>query len=209
MTQIDSSKLVAYLDRELDGAEAQDVERAVAANPGLEARLRSLQGVDLALKAAFDPVMAAPLPPLAMPPQVLHGAGPRRAGMPGRAASRTARWLALAAGFAGLFVGFAAGQVSPVLLPADEPTAVAAIEAELPEVLETEVSGTTVAFNDPIQGVSGTVKPVGTFKNADGSFCRAYEARASEDEGATVTSRGIACRDRDGRWLTRVQVNAV
>ena len=84
----------------------------------------------------------------------------------------------------------------------------AAIEAELPEVLETEVSGTTVAFNDPIQGVSGTVKPVGTFKNADGSFCRAYEARAS-DEDATVTSRGIACRDQDGRWLTRVQVNAV
>jgi anti-sigma factor RsiW len=207
MTQIDPSKLVAYLDRELDGAEARSVERAVAADPALEARLRSLQDVDLALRAAYDPVMTAPLPPLVIQPQLLQGAGSGRAGMP-RATGRATPWLALAAGFAGLVVGFATGQMSPVLLPADEPAVVAAIEAELPEVLETEVSGTTVAFNDPIQGVSGTVKPVGTFKNADGSFCRAYEARAS-GEDATVTSRGIACRDQDGRWLTRVQVNAV
>jgi surface antigen len=207
MTQIDPSKLVAYLDRELDGAEARSVERTVAADPGLEARLQSLQDVDLALRAAFDPVMTAPLPPLVMQPQLLQGAGSGRAGMP-RAAGRAAPWLALAAGFAGLVVGFAAGQIGPDLVPTDEPAVVAAIEAELPDVLETEVSGTTVAFNDPIQGVSGTVKPVGTFKNADGSFCRAYEARAS-DEDATVTSRGIACRDRDGRWLKRVQVNAV
>jgi anti-sigma factor RsiW len=207
MTRINPSKLVAYLDRELDGAEARSVERAVAADPALAARLRSLQGVDPTLKAAFDPVMTAPLPPLVMPPQLLQGEGSGRAGMP-RAAGRAASWLALAAGVAGLVVGFAAGQMGPVLVPTDEPAVVAAITAELPEVLETEVSGTTVAFNDPIQGVSGTVKPVGTFKNADGSFCRAYEARASDDD-ATVTSRGIACRDQDGRWLTRVQVNAV
>jgi surface antigen len=143
-----------------------------------------------------------------IPPQLLQGAGSGHAGRPRAAAGRAAPWLALAAGFAGLVVGFAAGQMGPVLVPTDEPAVVAAIEAELPEVLETEVSGTTVAFNDPIQGVSGTVKPVGTFKNADGSFCRAYEARASDEDG-TVTSRGIACRDRDGHCLTRVQVNAV
>ena len=207
MTQIDPGKLAAYLDRELDGAEARSVERAVAADPALEARLRSLQEVDLALRAAYDPVMTAPLPPLVMQPQLLQGAGRGRAGLR-RATGPATRWLALAAGFAGLVVGFAAGQMSPDLAPTDEPAVVAAIKAELPDVLETEVSGTTVAFNDPIQGVSGTVKPVGTFKNADGSFCRAFEARAS-DEDATVTSRGIACRDRDGRWLTRVQVNAV
>jgi anti-sigma factor RsiW len=63
MTQIDPGKLAAYLDRELDGAEARSVERAVAADPALEARLRSLQEVDLALRAAYDPVMTAPLRP--------------------------------------------------------------------------------------------------------------------------------------------------
>ena len=55
--------------------------------------------------------------------------------------------------------------------------AVAAIQAQLPEVLESEVSGTTVAFNDPVQGISGTVKPISTFVNADGRYCRAYEAQ--------------------------------
>ena len=84
--------------------------------------------------------------------------------------------------------------------------AAAAIQAELPDVLESEVSGTTVAFNDPVQGVSGTVKPLSTFLNADGSYCRAYEASASHEDG-TLTSRGVACRDEAGHWLTRVQVN--
>ena len=85
--------------------------------------------------------------------------------------------------------------------------AAAAIQSQLPEVLESEVSGTTVAFNDPVQGVTGTVRPISTFINADGSYCRAFEARAADADG-TLTSRGIACRDSDGKWLTRVQVNA-
>ena len=116
--------------------------------------------------------------------------------------------LAWAAGIAGLIVGFAAGHWSPTGLPAQEPMAVAAIQAKLADVLETEVSGTTVAFADPLQGVTGTVKPVSTFLNADGRYCRAYEARASHADD-TLTSRGIACRDGSGHWLTRVQVNAV
>ena len=114
--------------------------------------------------------------------------------------------LAWAAGFGGLIVGFAAAELGPALSSADPPMAVAAIQAELPEVLESEVSGTTVAFNDPVQGISGTVKPLSTFLNADGSYCRAYEASASHEDG-TLTSRGVACRDEAGHWLTRVQVN--
>ena len=65
-----------------------------------------------------------------------------------------------------------------------------------------------MAFNDPLQGVSGTVRPISTFVNADGRYCRAYEAQAKNEEGR-LTSRGVACRDNEGKWLTRVQVNAV
>jgi len=36
-----------------------------------------------------------------------------------------------------------------------------------------EVSGTTVPFGDPVQGLSGSVTSVRTFRNTDGSFCRA------------------------------------
>ena len=96
--------------------------------------------------------------------------------------------LAWAAGFGGLIVGFATAELGPALSSADPPMAAAAIQAELPDVLESEVSGTTVAFNDPVQGISGTVKPLSTFLNADGSYCRAYEASASHEDG-TLTSR--------------------
>ena len=87
-------------------------------------------------------------------------------------------------------------------------TGTPAIQAQLPDVLESEVSGTVVAFNDPIQGVAGTVKPINTFLNADGRYCRTFEAHASNEDGS-LTSRGVACRDDEGKWLTRVQVNAV
>ena len=200
--RVDRATLVAYLDDELTPAAARRVEAAVAADRELQAQLESLRRVDRALSAAFDPILDAPLPPLALTERRRGLAAPPPLG------SRLG-WLAVAAGLAGLIIGFAGGQLGPVLLrSAAEPVAVAAIQSELPEVLETQLSGTTVAFHDPAQGVSGTVRPLSTFVNGDGLYCRAYEAHASTGDGQ-LTSRGVACRDEEGRWLTRVQVNAV
>lgn len=202
MERIDSAMLVAFRDRELDAAKTARVERALAADPELRERLESLRRVDSLLDAAFDPVLDAPLPALHLTGRRLaEGGGPKLRHRP------VAR-LAWAAGIAGLVVGYAAGHWGPAGPSSPEPMAAAAIQAKLADVLETEVSGTTVAFADPAKGISGTVKPVSTFLNADGSYCRAYEARASHATD-TLTSRGIACRDGSGHWLTRVQVNAV
>jgi surface antigen len=202
MTTVDTATLVAYLDGEVDGGTAARVEAALATDPALAEQLASLRRADARLRAAFEPVLGAPLPPLALVP------APARIGPKAVApvARRRASRGAIAAGLAGLTVGFAAGQLGPTVLAPVEPGTVAAIEAELPEVLEHEVSGTTITFRDTLQGVSGSVTPVRTFKNADGRFCRAYEARVWDSE-ATVISRGIACRDEDGNWLTRLQVN--
>ena len=200
--RIEPATLVAYLDGELPPSRRAAVETALADDAGLRAQLDRLRRVDGALAAAFDPVLEAPLPALA-----LTGRPPARMPRRGFARHATAR-LAWAAGIGGLVVGFAAGQLGPSLVESEAPVAVAAIEAQLPEILETELSGTTVAFNDPIQGVEGTVRPISTFVNADGSYCRAYEARATDEQGS-LTSRGVACRDDTGHWITRVLVNAV
>lgn len=202
MDKVDPATLVAYGDGELDAVRTARVERALAGDPELRSRLQSLKRVDTLLGAAFDPVLEAPLP-------ALHLTGRRLpvGGAP-KLRHRPVAGLAWAAGIAGLIVGFAAGHWNPTGLQPQEPIAAAAIQAKLADVLETEVSGTTVAFADPLQGVTGTVKPVSTFLNADGRYCRAYEARASHADD-TLTSRGIACRDGSGHWLTRVQVNAV
>lgn len=202
MARIDSAMLVAYLDGELGRAAALRVEAALAGDLELQQRLDSLKRVDQALDAAFAPVLESPLPPLALTarPPLAVGGRPYRGGRPAQ--------FAWAAGLGGLILGFAGGQLSPPFLAPEEPPGVAAIQAQLPEVLETQLSGTTVAFNDRVQGVSGTLKPLTTFVNADGRYCRAFEAHASGG-GAPMTSRGVACRDKGGRWVTRVQVNAV
>ena len=199
---LDPATLVAHLDGELTASAAAEVEAVLASDPQARAQLDALRGVDGTLRAAFDPILTAPLPALALTERP-HGPPIRRP-----AVMRASARLAWAAGLGGLIVGFTAGQLGPSLVPQAEPLAVAAIESQLPEILETELSGTTVAFNDAVQGVSGTVRPVSTFVNADGSYCRAYEASATDEEGR-LTSRGVACRDDDGRWVTRVQVNAV
>lgn len=199
--RIDGATLVAYLDGELGHSAALRVEAALAGDPLLQKRFDALQHVDAALDAAFQPILESPLPPLA-----LTDRRPLPAAPAGPAGWRAAG-LAWAAGFAGLVLGFAGGQLGPTLIGQAEPAAVAAIQAQLPDVLETQLSGTTVPFNDPVQGVSGTVKPLTTFLNADGRYCRAFEAHAS-DAGVALTSRGVACRDEEGKWLTRVQVNA-
>lgn len=203
MDKVDPVTLVAYRDGELDPLGKARVERSLAADPELRARAAALQRVDTLLEAAFDPVLAAPLPAL-----YLTTRPPSTASVVRKWTQWPAARLAWAAGIGGLIIGFAAGHFSPDLSSSQEPVAVAAIQAKLGDVLESEISGTTVAFTDPIQGISGTVKPVSTFLNADGSYCRAYEAHASH-AADSLTSRGIACRDATGRWLTRVQVNAV
>lgn len=200
--KVDQAMLVAYLDGELRPSSAAEVEAALASDSELRLQLTTLERVDSALAEAFDPILEAPLPALALTAR--PSAAPARHTLVGRTANR----LAWAAGICGLIVGFAAGQLGPPLLPQAEPMAVAAIESQLPDILETELSGITVAFNDPVQGVSGTVKPISTFVNGDGLYCRTYEAQAADEQGR-LTSRGVACRDEDGHWLTRVQVNAV
>lgn len=202
VAKIDAATLVAYLDGELGHAAALRVEAALAGDPQLQRHLDALKQVDQVLDDAFQPVLATPLPPLALtdrPPLAVAASA---------AGSRHAVRLAWAAGLAGLFIGFAGGQLGPALLAPAEPPVVAAIQAKLPEVLETQLSGTTVAFSDPVNGISGTVKPLTTFVNADGRYCRAFEAHVAEDD-TSLSSRGVACRDSEGRWVTRVQVNAV
>lgn len=202
MEKVDLAKLVAFRDGELDAVTRERVARALAADLELRSRLEALQRVDTLLDAAFDPILEAPLPALHLTERRLPAGGTPKL------RHRPVARLAWAAGIAGLVVGYAAGHWGPSGMQPQEPMAAAAIQAKLADVLETEVSGTTVAFADPAQGISGTVKPVSTFLNADGRYCRAYEARASHAED-TLTSRGIACRDGSGHWLTRVQVNAV
>ena len=76
-------------------------------------------------------------------------------------------------------------------------------EAALFEALEKNISGRTVAWENPDSGRSGSITPVRTFKNRQGQWCREYAA--SEVLGADeVSRRAIACRLPEGVWNTRM-----
>ena len=93
-------------------------------------------------------------------------------------------------------------------MPTDAPVAAAAIQAQLPEVLESQVSGTIVAFNDRSRASPARSSRSTPSSTPMAAICRTFEAHATNEDGS-LTSRGVACRDDEGKWLTRVQVNAV
>ncbi len=65
--------------------------------------------------------------------------------------------------------------------------------------LETQQTGTSVAWNNPDSGNSGTVTPTRTFQAADGRHCREFRQNVTV-AGKTESGTGMACRRDDGTW---------
>ena len=65
--------------------------------------------------------------------------------------------------------------------------------------LETAPTGTTVAWQNPDTGHSGSVTPTRTYQTASGTFCREYQSSVAID-GKPEQVTGTACRQPDGSW---------
>ena len=65
--------------------------------------------------------------------------------------------------------------------------------------LETQPSGTAVAWNNPDSGNRGTVTPTQTYQTANGTYCRNFEQTVTVN-GRTETGTGTACRNANGGW---------
>ena len=73
-------------------------------------------------------------------------------------------------------------------------------ERELQMALETAASGQIHRWQDGINGTSGTVRPVRTFRISTGHYCREYtEVIYRLDE--PISDQRIACRDDGGIWI--------
>ena len=139
------------------------------------AQLTSLERVDTTLAAAFDPgSWRHPCRPWRSPSghRFVASAHVRRS-----AANR----LAWAAGVGGLIVGFAAGQFGPLLLPQTEP-AVAATNRNCRRSWRASPRHNR-RVQRPNAGRLGHGPADSVFVNADGRYCRAYEARAGDEQG--------------------------
>jgi hypothetical protein len=74
------------------------------------------------------------------------------------------------------------------------------MEESLQQALESDPSNRARAWASPEVGVSGDTTPAGTFRSADGTFCRRYVQRIDDPAAGRREYYGMACRAADGRW---------
>lgn len=193
MTEVSDEMLMAYVDGELDAADRETVERALAASPGLRgevARQRALRGT---LAAHYAPVADEAVPERL---RAMLTAGGDRTVVDFAAARERRRPRFALPHFAAMAASLAVGVIAAQLaLTPDGPVAVedGAIFAKgaLAETLETRLASAQPA---------GTETRIGlTFEDGNGRMCRTFEARALS---------GIACREEAG-WVLAMTAEGI
>lgn len=179
----------AWLDGELDAAEAARVEAEVSANPRLAAMAAEHRAMQANLRCAFDSVIDAPLPErliaaVGNPPQSevidFAEAKKRRQGRPWPAA---AQWGAMAATLA---IGVLIGTLAP------QSREIAPVEVQGGRIYAASTLATALG-SELASAPRGDVRIGLTFRDQEGQVCRSF---------AGPSSTGLACRDSTG-WRVR------
>ena len=91
--------------------------------------------------------------------------------------------------------GLLGGSVGASLDRADQ----AAINQTTQQALETAPVNQAMPWRNPQSGNYGTVTPVQTYQEADGTYCREYQQTVVVG-GQSQQAYGTACRQPDGTW---------
>lgn len=71
---------------------------------------------------------------------------------------------------------------------------------------ETRRTGHTSSWINPDTGHAGSITPVRTYRDDDGSNCRDFQQTIELDDGRNEIGHGSACREADGSWrIVRTQ----
>jgi len=194
--------LSAYVDGELDDAAAAAVERAMAADARLRDRVREIRETDATLRAALGGPLRDRVPPPLLTAIDDGFAARRRRRLPRVVLPIAASIAAVAA------LGAVGYRLHETQLDAAKKAVVAAqaheravLTATINHVLETAVSGKSVAWEVPETGVRGEVTPIRTYRSTSGHWCREYRVEEVA-AGGTTDRRGVACRIGDKEWRT-------
>lgn len=183
--KIDEETLMAFADGELEEADREEVERALAREPELRAMLEEQQQLRRALAGRYGPVAQEEVPERLL---AMLGASSHR-GVPSLSAAREKKrplpllqkYGAIAATFA---VGVLAGQLLPSEgnAPLESHNGALLARAELAAALETQLASAQDATSPTRIGL--------TFEDRQGRACRTFD---------TSGLSGLACR-ADGDW---------
>ena len=184
---IDDKTLLAYADGELEPARAAAVERMLATDPGLAAKLEQHRRLARRLRAAYDPVLKQPIPErLARTAKggatVISLAEARAARAAKTSPARDWRGGGLIA--AGLVAAVVVGQAlwATQGRPVEEQGGRLVASGQIGRALDTQLSGEGRAIRVQL-----------TFRDRAGSICRSFTGAVAD---------GVACRE-DGRWTLK------
>jgi anti-sigma factor RsiW len=178
MTDIDEALLIAWVDGELDEVTRRRVDRAVADDPALAARLDMHRQLRDRLSGHYAPIAAEPVPP------AMRALLEENAKVVPLVPSATPRWRnwgiggAIAASLVlGLGIGhLSSGPAGPIAVQDGAMVA----QGELSSALDTQLASAQ----------EGTAIRIGlSFRRKGGGWCRSFE-------GAAIS--GIACREGQG-----------
>lgn len=182
---IDDDILMAFADGELDEVARARVERAVAADPALRARLEQQQRLRATLAAFYGPTAEEEVPEhfrALLDTNVVDFAAARA----GRARTARPLWQNLAALAATLLLGLALGRT--LLMPAAGPVGIEngtmVAEGPLAQALDTQLASA--------QAPDAATRIGTSFAAADGRLCRTFDSAAMA---------GVACRGEQGWQL--------
>lgn len=186
-------------DDALDPATADRLRRRLATDAALADRVaRFAQSRDALRRAHGDhPTGPVPAELLAVLSPPAHGAG--KAGPAGRRPG-TRRMLALAASAALVLLagGYGVGRWHAASVGPSAVDMQTAIDDARQHGLETQPNNQIHAVVLP-GGGQARVRPLLTFIDGQGRFCRSYEMTLSAGGDETL-ARGAACRDQSGDW---------
>lgn len=185
---IADEKFFAWLDGELSGAEAAEIEARVAADPDLQKLAEQHRALGARLRSAFDPIAAEPVSLEAYAPAMsASNVASFTEARVARGSRFTQRFWAQAASVAVVFaVGVATGNSlfsgpsSPIAPEGGRLVAAASLE----EALYTQLASQPAA-SGPRVGL--------TFRDRSGSICRSFDDAAAS---------GLACLEQ-GDWRVR------
>jgi surface antigen len=205
MNPIDHHTLMAYVDGELDGETAKEVEERLSRDPQAQAIVAMYRETAGIVRSAILPYGHAPVPDHLVD-AIRAGASddiPRRTTGPngwGRLVAALAAGLVLMVLSSG--GGYLAAEYRFTALQTDRLQQQQAVERYRRDAVQTAlttlVSGKSLKWNSD-NAVQGQIVPIRTFKNKKGQYCREYRDELSLD-GQLNVQYGIACRHSDKIW---------
>ncbi|MBV9841493.1 MAG: hypothetical protein JOY99_08195 [Sphingomonadaceae bacterium] len=181
---MDEQRIIAWLDGELDPIEAEEVARAVAADPALQARAEAHRRLKARLAAAFGPTARQPVTVMPRPEaEVISLAVARQArAAKARRAQAGRRWALPGAAAASLVVGLFGGTQLAQVAGIEDRRDALALAAPIAHALDVQLASE-----------ARPVRVALSFRDHDGEVCRSFAGRALS---------GVACRVPDG-WQLR------